>query len=58
MGVDPLPILDENGVLVMLTDEEKERWRDFKDRRQGKYKGSSVQSAEAAPFVKEEDMPF
>lgn len=58
MRVDPLPILDENGVPVMLTDEEKERWRDFKDRRQGKYKGSSVQSAEAAPFVKEEDMPF
>lgn len=33
---DPAPILDENGDAVTLTEEERQRWRDYKDRKQGK----------------------
>ena len=61
-GVDPAPILDEQGNAVELTDEEKQRWRDFQDRKQGHYRGSASAASPAPPSkeeqTKEEDMPF
>lgn len=35
-GIDPDPILDENGKPYALTDEEQERWKAYKDFKQGK----------------------
>lgn len=58
---DPAPILDDKGNVVVLTDEERQRWRDFKDRRQGKYSGGGgtvVTTTPAPPAVDESDLPF
>ena len=33
---DPLPFLDENGNIVSLTDEERERWENYRTRKQGR----------------------
>lgn len=60
---DPAPITDENGDVVVLTDDEKQRWRDYKDRRQGKriYTAPSANGTEPAtaePSKAEEDLPF
>ena len=57
----PAPILDDKGNVVVLTDEERQRWRDFKDRRQGKYSGGGgtvVTTTPAPPAVDESDLPF
>lgn len=55
---DPTPILDDQGNVVTLTEDELSRWRNFKDRKQGKYGGGSTSSTPAPPEVKDEDLPF
>ena len=59
---DPLPYRDDEGNIVQLTDEEKERWENNKTRKQGRRMAAPVASAATAtavaPDVKEEDMPF
>lgn len=58
---DPAPILDDKGNVVALTEEERQRWRDFKDRRQGKYSGGGgtvTTTTPAPPAVDESDLPF
>ena len=55
-GIDPLPICDENGTPVVLTDEEQTRWREYKDRRQGKFRGGTAVTPDAEP--KDEELPF
>lgn len=58
---DPAPILDEDGNAVTLSDDEQRRWRDYKDRKQGKriLQAPAAQGA-AAPVVQQddEDLPF
>lgn len=71
-GTDPLPIRDEDGNIVYLTEEEKLRLRDSNNRKQGKSYYTSVSSPSAAtdpnspldsgkeynPTKEEEDLPF
>lgn len=58
---DPLPYLNEDGNLVTLTEEEKERWENNKTRRQGR-RATSLPAAETAASaidkIKDEDLPF
>lgn len=59
---DPAPILDEKGNMVVLTDEEKERWRNYLDGKQRKrtytvtQTGGQVQSGNTPNA--DDDMPF
>lgn len=57
---DPLPYRDEDGNLVQLTDEEKERWENNKIRKQGRRMAAPAAPAATTPLdaVKEEDCPF
>jgi len=63
-GVDPAPVLDEKGEPVTLTEDERQRWRSYKDRRQGKstYTAPPVSSTAPAqpsvPSPEENDLPF
>lgn len=71
-GVDPLPIRDEDGNIVYLTEEEKLRLRDSNNRKQGKSYYTSVSApavakdpnspldsgAEYHPTPEEENLPF
>lgn len=73
-GQDPDPILDANGEVVALTEEEKKRWTDYQAWRQGKRSsgysgviplgGHSFGSQETKPLTTEdikkteEDLPF
>ena len=43
---DPDPILDEEGKPFELTDEEKERWKNYTDYKQGKPRASSFSGVE------------
>lgn len=57
---DPAPVLDEDGKVVALTDEEKERWRNYldaKQRKRGQFSASPIVPGGVTP-AKEEDMPF
>lgn len=59
LAPDPAPILDDNGNPVVLTEEEQRRWREFKDRRQGKFGGqSSVAATPVTPNSDLSDCPF
>ena len=56
---DPLPYRDDDGNIVQLTDEEKERWENNKTRKQGRRMAPPVaNNTSAVPDIKEEDMPF
>ena len=58
---DPLPYRDDDGNIVQLTDEEKERWENNKTRKQGRRMTPSVAATTATavvPDVNEENMPF
>ena len=56
---DPLPYRDDDGNIVQLTDEEKERWENNKTRKQGRRMAAPVaMNTTAVPDIKEEDMPF
>ena len=58
---DPLPYRDDDGNIVKLTEEEKERWENNKTRKQGRRMAPPVATNSAAAGVvdiKEEDMPF
>lgn len=58
---DPLPYRDDDGKIVTLTDEEKERWENNKMRRQGRrlvMPAATSTTAPALPDIKEEDLPF
>ena len=61
---DPLPYRDDDGNIVTLTDEEKERWESNKTRKQGR-RMSPLAAATAAttatavtPDANEDNMPF
>ena len=57
---DPLPYRDDDGNIVQLTDEEKERWENNKTRKQGRRMAppAATNNTTAVPDIKEEDMPF
>ena len=57
---DPLPYRDDEGNIIQLTDEEKERWENNKTRKQGRRMASPVATigTTAVMDIKEEDMPF
>lgn len=59
---DPLPYRDEAGNPVSLTDEEKERWENFRTRKQGRRYASSNSNnnntANVLPQLDESDLPF
>ncbi len=58
---DPLPYRDDDGKIVTLTDEEKERWENNKMRRQGRrlvMPAATSTTAPPLPDIKEEDLPF
>lgn len=58
---DPLPHLDDNGMSVYLTDEEKERWENNRTRKQGRRivaAPGNAQQSNPLPELKDEDMPF
>ena len=58
---DPLPYRDDDGNIITLTDEEKERWENNKTRKQGRRMASSpaiTTAAAVTPDVKEDDLPF
>ena len=58
---DPLPYRDDDGNIITLTDEEKERWENNKTRKQGRRMASPpaiTTAAAVTPDVKEEDLPF
>ncbi len=60
---DPAPILDDTGAIVTLTDEEKERWRNYLDGKQRKRSGLSapstaVPASSVSKPVADEDLPF
>ena len=58
---DPLPYRDDDGKIVTLTDEEKERWENNKMRRQGRrvvMPAATATTATTLPDIKEEDLPF
>ena len=58
---DPLPSRDDDGNIVQLTDEEKERWENNKTRKQGRRMAAPpaiTTAAAVTPDVKEEDLPF
>ena len=57
---DPLPYRDDDGNIITLTDEEKERWENNKTRKQGRRMAPPAAATTAtavAPDIKE-DMPF
>ena len=59
---DPLPYRDEAGNPVSLTDEEKERWENFRTRKQGRRYASNNSNnnntANVLPQLDESDLPF
>ena len=56
---DPLPYRDDDGNIVQLTDEEKERWENNKIRKQGRRMAPLVaNNTTAVQDIKDEDMPF
>lgn len=59
---DPLPYRDDDGNIVQLTDEEKERWENNKTRKQGRRMAPFVatnSTTVSVPDIKdEENMPF
>lgn len=58
---DPLPYRDDDGNIITLTGEEKERWENNKTRKQGRRMASPpaiTTAAAVTPDVKEKDLPF
>ena len=60
---DPLPYKDENGVPVQLTEEERERWENYRTRKQGRRYASSNNDNNNTAInsllqINEENMPF
>lgn len=58
---DPLPYRDDDGNIVQLTDEEKERWENNKTRKQGRRMSSPAatnNTTASVPDINEENMPF
>lgn len=59
---DPLPYRDEAGNPVSLTDDEKERWENFRTRKQGRRYASNNSNnnntANVLPQLDESDLPF
>ncbi len=58
---DPLPYRDDDGNIVQLTDEEKERWENNKTRKQGRRMAAPAATNNATasvPDIKDEDLPF
>lgn len=61
---DPLPYRDDDGNIVTLTDEEKERWESNKTRKQGRRMSPPAAATAATtatavmPDVSEDNMPF
>ena len=58
---DPLPYRDDDGNIVQLTDEEKERWENNKTRKQGRRMAPLVatnSTTASVPDIKDEDLPF
>ncbi len=60
---DPLPYRDEAGNPVSLTDEEKERWENFRTRKQGRRfannnNDNNNNTATVLPQLDESDLPF
>ena len=58
---DPLPYRDDDGNIVTLTDEEKERWENNRTRKQGRrviQQSNNQTTTTNVPQINEEDMPF
>lgn len=58
---DPLPYKDENGNIVTLSEEEKERWENYSTRKQGRRVITQVNNQNATtnvPQIEEKDLPF
>lgn len=59
---DPLPYRDSEGNIVQLTQEEEERWNNYRNRKQGKRMfGSGNNNNDnnvTVPQVKDDDLPF
>ena len=54
---DPLPYRDDDGNIIVLTDEEKERWESNKTRKQGR-RMELPAAATTFPNVAEKNLPF
>lgn len=55
---DPLPYKDDEGNPVMLTDEEKERWENYRTRKQGMRIANNQIATTNVPTVNAKDLPF
>lgn len=58
---DPLPYRDDDGNVVTLTDEEKERWENNRTRKQGRRVASqqtTTTTTTTIPDISENDLPF
>lgn len=59
---DPLPYRDDDGNIVTLTDEEKERWENNRTRKQGRrviqQQSNNQTTTTNVPQINEENMPF
>ena len=55
---DPLPYKDDEGNPVMLTDEEKERWENYRTRKQGMRIANNQIATINVPTVNAKDLPF
>ena len=55
---DPLPYRDDDGHIITLTVEEKERWENNKIRKQGRRMAPPAATAPTLSNINEEDMPF
>ena len=56
---DPLPYRDEDGNPVTLTEEEKERWENYRLRKQGRRPGNTGSGSQTTvPVINAEDLPF
>ena len=58
---DPLPCRDSEGNIIQLTQEEEERWENYRNRKQGKRmsgSGNNNDNNVTVPQINKEDLPF
>lgn len=55
---DPLPYKDDEGNPIVLTEEEKERWENYRTRKQGRIKTINQIATTNVPTVNAKDLPF
>ena len=55
---DPLPYKDDEGNPIVLTEEEKERWENYRTRKQGVRIANNQIATTNVPTVNAKDLPF